>query len=82
MNRPKPSDPIDYRYLNMDERCFEASQEDLEDAIGHGTLLAVPNYEYGQVLIAGGKSAFTEGEAIRLCQILSGVIKPPRYYCL
>jgi len=65
---------IEYAYLNMDEAKFYESQLALVESMGkRGTLWSVMRRP--QILIAGGKKPFTEGDAVRLCQRLTGVIK-------
>lgn len=67
--------PIDYRYLDMDQKEFVPTYGEWIDRFQNGgTLRTAVSIEHGQVLYAGGSTWFTEGEAIRLCQKLSGVI--------
>jgi len=64
-----PIDKIDYRYLNLDTRQFVESQSELAEQIGKGGLLrAIPNIEFGQVLIAASRSHFDELQAITVCR--------------
>lgn len=68
------TDPIDYRFLNIDTEEFVSSQEELERQLGaHCLLRAIPNWEYNQVLIAGGRRDFSKSAAIITSRRISGV---------
>lgn len=70
-----PEQLIDYRYLNMDSKEFKKSPEELVASVAGSTSYTrtIPNYEFGQVLIAAGINPFSEYDAIKLCRQLSGV---------
>ncbi len=66
---------IEYRYLNMDTGRFHETQEDMVKCLGKGSLLrAIPNYQYNQCLIAGGRAEFSEAAAVLKCKRLTGVL--------
>ena len=77
-----PEDKIDYRYLNMDTNCFADNQSALIEQLGPGALIrALPNYKYGQFLIAAGHKSFSEMEAMLRCRRLTGIIRRPTNDC-
>jgi hypothetical protein len=57
-----------YYFINMDEGILEPNQETLyTKMMGYGTIWrAIPNWNEGKVIYAGGKTFFTENEAIRM----------------
>ena len=63
---------LDYRFLNMDTEEFHDNQESLNESIGYPRMYrAIPNWQYGQVLVAGGVKTFSEFEAEWACRKLS-----------
>lgn len=67
---------IEYRYLNMDRKCFVKDQVELIKTTGKGALVrAIPNYQFNQCLIASGSEWFSEYQAIALCRSLLHVLE-------
>ncbi len=77
MNNENYDVPIDYRYLNLDNKTFYPSQVELTDSMGKkGFLKSFDNGpELNQVLIAGSQREFTQCEAILTCRKLTGVLR-------
>ena len=68
------STPINYRYLNMDEKKFYPDGGALIESVGESGLhRAIPNYTNNQVLIAAGRKHFEAVEAIQLSRKLTGL---------
>ena len=68
------SNPIEYRFLNMDAMMFVKDAAELSRSLGVGSLIrAIPNWQHNQVLYAGGRRWFSESQAIQLCKRISNV---------
>jgi len=71
--------PLDYRYLNMDEKKFYPSAEKLLESLQGKMCMSktLTDYEHNQVLYAAGSQPFGRTEARMTCQQLTGVLKTP-----
>ena len=69
--------PIDYRYLNVDEKKFYDSQRDLIESFNEQPyyMVCLQSWEHNQVLFAGSHKHLDETTARMTCQRLTGVIK-------